>query len=369
MAARRRLPGAARVIAAMTLQFYCNYIVVAGNVLALIAAALIGGRKQRGLISFTAACLIVSGGLAAPWLVYAQSAGRQSQELAWRTWPAEVLFYLNELHLHVLPLVVLLIPVGLRLFQFVSGKKPETATRQSEIDAELSSSAQNAWQLCWLMLPCHLAVVSFLPLHFFRYITPLIPVLMLLAAGILTRDVRALWLRYALLAVLCLSNGLSLVTLSPPGRVRGFELPYVQFLRGIMTPYTDRTEEVVDYIRQHAGPDDTILVMDPEFALIFYTGRRIIDARLIDNVDAPPNWVLSESASGTDTYDPLAPPEAVAHLYEPIAIPVHKTRRGASRPDPHFHENFTASKLTELRGYRLRESVGANRGEVGEDQP
>jgi hypothetical protein len=173
------------------------------------------------------------------------------------------------------------------------------------------------------------------------------------------------WLRYALVAVLCLSNALSVLSSSPLHRWRRINEPNVPFIRGILTPYTDRTEEVVAFVEQHAGPDDTILVMDPEFPLIFYTNRRIVDARLTASVETPPDWVFSESASGSDTYDPLLPPAGIAQLYERIVVPVHKTRRGASRSDPHFHENFSARERSEFVVYRVRDSARARRARQG----
>jgi len=349
---RRGRIGSVQVMAALALQFYCNYIVIVGNVLALVAAALVGRRGRRGLMSWAAASLLGAGSLAVPWLLYAQPAAGQAQEIGRQSWGATLWYYLSELNLHVLPVIVLLIPAIAYLFRLLRGRRPESAPAAV---SGPSADSMHTLTFCWLMLPCHLALVSLLPLPFFRYVTPLIPVLMLLAAWILTMQVRVFWVRYALVAVLCLSNVLGAIVTLPMSGWRTIGMPYLQFVRGIVTPYRDRTEDLVAYVQQHAGPDDTILVMDPEFPLIFYTGRRIVDARLTDNIERATDWVLTESGSGTDTYDPLLPPTAVSDRYDEVRIPVLKTRRGASRPDPHFHEHFTAPQSTELVAYRLRD--------------
>lgn len=351
----RRKSGAVAIVAALTLQFYSNYIVIVGNVLALAATAMIDRRQHRGLVSWTFASLLAVGLLAAPWILYAQPAARQTQEIGLSGAGSTFLYYLGEVHFHLMPLVVLVIPLIAWMWNAARPTGIRDARSAPTTPLTDVEQAQPTVKFCWLLLPCHLLVLCMLPLPFFRYLTPLFPVFMLLGGGILSRYVRPVWLRYALVVVLCSSNLIAAGSAWPLRGKHGLETPYVEFVREILTDYEDRTSDVVSYFRKQADPDDRVLVMDPEFPLIFYTGLRVIDARLVGQIDAPPDWILSESGSGIGTYDPLKPPPLIADHYEKTAIQVHDTRRGASRPDPHAHEPFTTSKQSDLTLYRLRD--------------
>ncbi len=351
LTARRRALGAAVVVVALTLQFYSNYIAFAGSILALCIALPLGPR-HRGYVSWMCISLMVAGFFATPWIMYADPAARQMREIAWTGALGNLWYFLNEIHFHLMPLVVLAIPLAARLW-----RRRSAAQAQTDEAVDSSSAAHQrdyTVRFCWLLLPSHLLVLSLVPLPFFRYVTPLIPVLALLGGGILCTHLRSTRLRYAAVLVLCLSNVVSIVSGWPIRNDHRLDLPYLGFVREILADYEDRTSDVVAFFNEHADPDDRVLVMDPEFALIFHTDVRVIDGRLMSAV-TPPDWILSESASGLESFDPLEPQPEEADLYEETAIRVRNTRRGASRPDPHAHERFTTSKWTDLVVYRLRD--------------
>jgi hypothetical protein len=192
------------------------------------------------------------------------------------------------------------------------------------------------------------------PGAYLRYLLPLIPVLFLLAAVIISRIRKPPLLAGLLLIALCLSNCISVASGYPFRGAHHLRLPLFNMVREITTPYADRLKDVVAFLRQNAKPDESLLVFDPEFPLIFYTRMEIIDGRFTHHSlqGTFPDWILSESASGVVESPATEPPPAL--YYEKIVLKVHDSARGGSIPEPDIHESFTAPSFSELVIYKSR---------------
>jgi 4-amino-4-deoxy-L-arabinose transferase-like glycosyltransferase len=339
----RRLLGSVNIAFALGAQFYSNYIVIPGNVLGLALAGLLLVRRYRQLMWALPAAFVGFALIAAPWLLYTPPASQFEQLFNWELVGDHLAYCVSEIHFHMLPIPVLLIPAGVALFRCLRRRSMSAA-----------SSPHAADLLLWSLLVAQTTVLSVtVPSVFFRYLTPLIPVLMLLGAAILTRYIRAAWARRTLVAVLAFSNVVAIGSGWPFLGPHRLELPLVTFVRSLTTEYTDRLEGSVNYLREQSTPDQTLCVADPEFPLIFYTGLKVIDVRLHRAWPAdPPDWILPLSPSAAESPFLLQIPPEYASDYERIVLPVPATPRGANRPDPHAHQFFTAPTQEELLLYR-----------------
>lgn len=334
--------GVLHLVIPLTIQFYCNYIVVPGNILAMCVSALITYRRHNRLLINLSACFAIVVLLATPWLLYAKP-WVQSSYLGFQDVGSKLIYYILNVQFYILPLIVLLIPV---IWHCIKRSEVLTHTRPPD--------AKDTEVLLWVLMPAHLLVLCMTPGAFFRYLTPVIPVLILLSSIVLVYYVRPYVLRYLLFATLCLSNVISVFSAYPIFRTQKVEMPIVRFIHEISSDYQDRLKDVVSFLQQNAMPDESVFVFDPEFPLIFYTGMRVIDSRFGAklNMKDLPDWILSESASGVISYPPVRLPKALHPFYKSIRITVHDTPRDASRPDPAVHVSFTSRRRTRMTIYK-----------------
>ncbi len=334
--------GCVYIVLALTVQFYCNYILAAGNILALCIAAILMRRRYPPLVVAVIICLAAFSAIAAPWLLYAQP-WHQAHRTGFRNFTAYVGYYASIIHLYLMPIPVLLLAVVMRLLR-----------RDKGIGQTASPGMSDVGLFLWVLMPSHLFILGMAPESFFRYVLVLIPAVTLLASHILTVVVHPVHLRYLLVGVLGLSNIISELTAAPFKGTLDIQMPIVQFVREITSHYEDRLSAVAHYLQQNGRPGQSLCVRSPEFPLIFYTGMCIIDARFDRTIDAqnPPDWILRESASGIFDTAPIVLPEALASHYERIVLTVPDTPRHACRPSPEVHGYFTADKQAEFVLYR-----------------
>jgi len=313
-----------------------------GNVLGLCVCGVLANRKYPGLLRTLGFCLAGFAVLIAPWLCYAQPwhqwQGMEPQHLG-----RNILYYSSEIHFHIMPLALLLLPVITYAFR----------RRRDLLRAE-KSAVKETEKFLWALIPSQLFVLSMAPGYYFRYITPLIPVLTLLGAAIVVNYIKWRMVRYLLITIRCISNVLAVFSGYPVRGSHRIKMPFVEFICEITSSYTDRLEDVVSYLRQNAHSDESVLVPDPEFPLIFYTNMRIIDAkfsRVVTPLDLP-DWIFTESASGLISRASMRLPKALLENYEMVLLTVHDTPRQGSRPAPDMHTCFTSSKLTQMVIYK-----------------
>ncbi len=339
--------GSLHIALALTMQFYANYIVIPGNAAGLILAGCLLVREHRQLLWALPAALFGGFLLSVPWVLYTPPGNQLTQSFNIGNIDDHLFYCLSEIHFHLMPIPILLIPLAVVVYRRL---------RSGGVTSEWLPSAPDL--LLWSLLLGQVAVLSIsVPMVFFRYLSPLIPVLMLLGASILTRTVRPIWMRCLLVLVLALSNG---VAIGSGWFFRGshqLEMTYLKFVQSITTDYTDRFEKVLDFLQNESNSDQTVFVANPEFPLIFYTDMRIIDARFHPEWPADlPDWFLPISVSSAHVPRTLALPEHLSEFYERITLTVPATPWGAIRPDPDTHHFFTVPDVEEVLIYRKRDT-------------
>lgn len=341
--------GSAHLAGALSVLFYSNYVIVPGVLLGLLSAGAMLGRTHHSLIRGLLLGLGAFALLIAPWLWYA-GIGSQAASLSTARFLPNLAYYTSELHFHAIPWVVLAIPL------FARALRGRREARERPIPAAARPGRAIEILVIWIVV-WQLLVLSLAPFRFFRYLAPLLPLLMLLAAGILRRELRPAWLRRGVVLTLCLTNVISVASAFPLADKHPTAAPLATFLLSLTRDYIDRSEDVVIFLRGEASPDESISSPDPEFPLIFHTGMRVRDARAARAWPPRPplpDWILTTSASGVATRDPLELPPEVLQSYREVLLEVHRSRRGGGRPDPHFYEYFTSEGREAMPVYRLR---------------
>jgi hypothetical protein len=337
-----RVNGAIQVALGLAIQFYCNYMVLPGNLLGMGLASLMLCRRHPGLIKSTAAAIAGTALLAAPWLVYSAT-GRQLKSLELLDFQNKAAFHLAKINDHIFPLALLLIPLllaGVRLFRTRCHK---------------AASPHAITSLLWLLLASQLLCLSILPFKYFRYMTPMIPVIVILGAGILMVRLKPIWLGISLVVIVASTNIFSIAGAALFGEFRSPGFPFARYVRSVTSEYTDRLEDAVAFLLREGGPDQTIFSPGPEFPLIFYTDMRVLDGRYRKLVVSETDWIAPVSVSRrTEGGLSLRIPPYIEDVYEKVTLSVHASPRGGSRPDPDHYAFFTVPQLEQLVFYKKR---------------
>jgi hypothetical protein len=347
LVAGRSRSGIVHLSLALVLQFHSNYLLVLPNLAALAVTTLVVRRRYERLVRDQAIALAILAVAAVPWLLYAKP-WHQSAQIGLHDIAGRLGYYLFQTHFHVVPLLLLLIPVLAYL------------RHRGALHTGSSGRAARETQLfLWVLVSAHLLLLAVGPGKYLRYLIPLIPVLVILTSVILVTYVRRRSQRRLLVAALALSNVISVVTAFPvPGRP-ALHSPFGRHLDEITSSYENKLEQVVRFLRENAGPDQSLLAPDPEFPLIFYTGMRVIDARLLAGrpLDELPDWILAESASAVVAGPEQPLPPSIAGEYETIELTVRDSPPGDSRPDPNVRAPFSSERTTTFKIYRRRGAV------------
>ncbi|KWT85000.1 glycosyltransferase family 39 protein [Candidatus Magnetominusculus xianensis] len=328
---------------ALALMFYCNYIIIIGNIIAIVFTTILVHERRKYLWRYILSGFAAFTLMAAPWILYAKP-WTQAGQVNSRLYIPKLHYYAVEINFHMFPFVLLLIPVGYFIFKgrslhISSGKTP------AQRDLEL---------FLWILIPCQLVIISVAPGLFVRYFTHLIPVFCILQAMLLTRYIRPMLPRYALVGLLCFTNLLSMLGLYffQYGHKPAF--PVINLMRSIATPYTSRLDDVVAFLKKEAAPGESILVYDSEFPLIFYTDMQVIDGRFTYGKTVRPDWFFPIGPSCVFDMKPDSIPEDLSNDFTPVEIEVHKTKRSGSIGDPDKYEYFTATDKEKFVIYKRK---------------
>jgi 4-amino-4-deoxy-L-arabinose transferase-like glycosyltransferase len=345
-ALRRRPSSVGWLAFALTIQFYSNYIVALANIPVLVVLAWMLFRGKGRPAVFVPAGLTLSALGALPWLLYArpwQQAGIVGGENALvKAWE-----YAREFHFHFVPIAFGLLPVAGWLIRF--RRSPTSVVEPVNVIHTFE-------RYLLLLMPLYLVVILLAPAWFLRYLLPLLPVACMLVSVWVFRYLKWRVAAVALVLVQCSSNVVGVTTGFAFGGGHHFRSPLADFVGSITHPYSDRFTAVLDYLNKEARPGQTLLVLDPEFPLMFYTRLRIIDGRVNRAALADgsgPDWVLAESASGVGELRIRLPPEILRH-YETIAIDVPNSPRGGGMPEPDTYDYRTAERRSRFIVYKKR---------------
>jgi 4-amino-4-deoxy-L-arabinose transferase-like glycosyltransferase len=328
--------------AALILQFYSNYIIAAANIPALFALAWMlrkQGRKAAIRVVMIPGILIAA---ILPWLIYAHPWG-QGKVVGGENYFLKAWAYLLAFHFQIFPVFFLLLPL-LGLLR----KEKQDVPREWE-------------RLLLFLLGLYFVTILFAPGFYLRYLLPLLPVACLLAAAWIFRHVKWRSLAALLIAILSLSNVLSMVTAYPFRGSHDFRLPLIEYGRGITGHYVDRFSDVLDFFQQESHPQEMVMSFDPEFPLRFYTGLAVIDSRLMMPPKGRlPDWILPSSASGIAT-QAVAIPEFLKPHYDKIIILVHDSIRSDSFPEPDFYQYQSVQTRAPFIIYKLKPDTNDHR--------
>jgi hypothetical protein len=267
----------------------------------------------------------------------------------------------------VLPVVILLLPLVVSVAHKAVKKRGRPATRRRSKSnvppvrvADVNHSPNPVVWFLWMSLLTHFFFLGVTPYPFFRYMCPLIPVAALLGAWILTVYVPWRSVRYALVALLAMTNVVNVYSVVPWRGDHRVDVPIVRFVHGLIAPYSDRLEDVIVYINEHKRPGDVALAPSAEMPLIFHTGLQVIDEEAGYAFFGPgswPEWVFPVSVC--HAMDPPPQLEKVSEEwlqanYETIRLKVHDSPRGANRPDPNYREPLASRTFEEFVFYRKR---------------
>ncbi len=334
------------ILAGLLVQFYCNYTSAAANlpVLGFVAWRLFR-RKSETLPS-----LLLSLGiwllLSVPWLWYAETWRQGGAE--GRETPLHLLyFYAWQFHFHFLPWCFLLLPAAGWSFRRFS---QNTSKTENPPAAVLSFEKY----LVLLML-LYVPVLGVMPMAFSRYLLPLLPLACLLAAAWVFRYLKWTFPAIAVLAVQCLTNVFAVAT-DPFAKEYPLRSPFADVVFSAALPYQDRLTDLLRFFKAQARPGEVLASWDPEFPLAFYTGLKVVDARLAPDPFHPlPDWILPESANGDPNRRHNELPDRVKAHYERIVLMVHGSPPMDNIPEPEAFQLQTAEATSAFIIYKLKD--------------
>ncbi|KWT85001.1 ArnT family glycosyltransferase [Candidatus Magnetominusculus xianensis] len=337
--------------AALSVQFYCNYLVVPGNVIAIGIWAVLMRRRYSGILHRLGLVFLLFVLTSLPWLLYARP-WRQGSYAGGVNFLQGALVYSKEIHFHVFPVTLLLLPACFYIYHRVRGVT--AASEETPIEADPIEI--DIVKLLWLIVPLQVLILSFGPGQNLRYITPLLPVFAIIEAGLLMRYIKPAILRAALTIVLLASN----FAAYPFDHIHEARLTVVNLIRSIATPYTNRLADVVAFLKNDGLPGQSVFVFDPEFPLIFYTDMNIIDGRISNSFSADklPDWVFPVSASGILGESAIATSEVIHKYYDAVTISVHNSSRMGNAPEPDIYEYFTNHDIVPMTVYKRKAVAG-----------
>lgn len=344
----RKKMGGVHAAFALTFLFYSSFIGFVGNAVGVGLHYLVMMKKKRASLRDALPCGILTSALILPWVLYSGMLAKGGSTRLSGSIHA-LSYYISRMNFHLFPLILLLLP-PLALF-----------LRRVPVREWVPSEKT---LLLVVVIAGNLASLSIFPFLYFRYLITVAPVLYLLQARILREFVAVRPMRYLLLFLLVATNIPGIVSLYPYRGTRTIGSPILEFVRGITSPYEDKFENVLAFLRTNAQEGESLAMMDPGYPLMFYMKMKIIDARYPRNQDDiwKADWVLSESPGGVIDYGPagiLRPPETVAQSYRPHKLLVRDTPLGASRPDPDLYQPLTAHGFKPLIIYqRIKQGAG-----------
>ena len=336
--------GAWFILAALLVQFYCNYTCAIANVLVLIILALRLVHEDRAMFLALLSCFGIFVLLAVPWLLFAET-WRQGSAEGRDTWTHILRFYAWQFHFHFFPWCFLLLPFGARLVRRFS---PNRSAGEN-----MPASLTRFENYLLLLMVLYVPILLVMPLAFSRYLLPFLPIACLLVAVWLFRYIKWTALALIILIVQCFSNVFAVAT-DPFARQYPVRLPLADFVFSSLLPYEDRLTDLLKFFGENARPSDVLLSWDPEFPLAFYTHLKIVDGRLNPDPFNPlPNWILPESATG-DLNEKHELPDALKTHYEKIIVPVHDSPQVDTIPEPEAYALQTAASTSPFVIYKLK---------------
>jgi 4-amino-4-deoxy-L-arabinose transferase-like glycosyltransferase len=248
---RRRRGAAALFVASAILLFHSLFLYWAVLIVVVLIHAAIFHRDRLAATALWSGITLL---LNLPWLVWLLSpptVGRYPERMdRWYTPLAVGAKYLIQTFQYVFSPVLVLLAV------LMAGVSKTRAKRLIALDP----TTVNSGSLIVLFVAVtygSLCVAT--PLHFFRYLTPAIPLLCVLAAKILDSAMRLHW-------------SLGIVGLA----VALGTSPLPDYLYEITHHFVGPVDGLVSYLNEHGKPDDVVAITYDDMPLKFYTQMRVV---------------------------------------------------------------------------------------------
>lgn len=302
-------------VAASGLLFHSNFLIAAYLLLGIFAHYAVSAATRRPRPALRS-LLIGLGGFAlvcGPWAIYAEIWSRPNtlEEIA-LPWAERIVAIagknLSHLNHELLPL-----PMALLLPWAWLG------TRDHRVRSELT--------LLFSVVLCALALLSFMPWTYFRYLIGLLPVCCILVALVLDRLFavhRALGIAVCLVAI---SSNAFCLAIAP----RALRFDIASYWYTITSDPVGPNRGIVDYLGEHGGADDLVLTNYGQLPIIFHTGMRAVGFGQDLRVAEKPDWIIIRMGRGARAY--LL---ARARGYREVRLESPDLRWG-NRPDPTWY--------------------------------
>lgn len=319
--------------AALILQFYTNFILIAANAPFLLCLGWFC-RRQTELLKRMVVAITIFMAAALPWLIYAQP-WRQARELSHENLIEKGLYYVGEWHFHFVPWIFFLLP----LLPMWTGRRPSENGNIRKFETALA------------VLVIGYFVALLVPQSELRYLLPLLPVGCLLASAWLVRYIANKAVIGGIIGLQISTNLIAVVTTFGFDKEHRSRAPFIEFVTSLNEDYADRFSDVLRFFDANKAPGQQVWVPDPEFPLIFYAGMQVIDGRL-NTPEQPPHWILPQSASGLIEQQSVKLPDSIKENYETVLLTVHDSARLANIPEPDVYQYHMTPKVTQFVVYR-----------------
>lgn len=300
----------------------------------LIHAAIYHRNRLKQVLGLCGICAALS----APWMIYVGFAFgnvRQAEmSIAMRYWLL-IKDFASEIFLYVLTPWLLLAIIAV-IWTWIRARK------LSWLGADARRNAMLAVLFTVAML---IVLIPISPRGFFRYIAPLVPVLVLMQAGILD------WTMKRMPAL-----GLAILLLLPAVT---YTHSYVlcDYAYELTHEYNGPIDGIVKYLKAHVKPGDLIAVNHEDLPIKFYIDARVMAAGTGENLDAARNadWfvsrlsVVDNDRAGNDRLYQLIP----TYDYEEITLDSPDSMF-ENREDPDSHSFRTPDCVPPVLIYRRR---------------
>ncbi|MBF0553547.1 MAG: glycosyltransferase family 39 protein [Nitrospirae bacterium] len=120
--------GSFHMAMALAVAFYCNYIIVIGNIIAIVFTAILVHERRRRIWRYVISGLAAFALMAAPWILYAKP-WTQAGQLNNRLYIPKLHYYAVEINFHMFPFILLLIPAAYFILRRLPGGKHISAEK------------------------------------------------------------------------------------------------------------------------------------------------------------------------------------------------------------------------------------------------
>ena len=294
--------GRVLLITGMTALFHTHYVytVICGAAFLSHTVCCSRGRLRPVLIS---AAWVV--GLCLPWVIWF-SQMKYASRYGSRTFDPqksldEFFILVHHFNTDIVPWTLWVVPLLVyQLPQRAVAVQSETPTQ------DLSGPNSPTVVLSWLIAAHFVLLAPIIPLPFYRYLTPVIPLAMLLVG-------RSLALAYGRHPALA---GWAVV-------VFGLSSPLTDFIHEQSTPVLSPVQTAIDYLEKHADSSDVIAANYGDLPMKFALPHRIVGGLTGETLTQAPDWiVLRHSICGAPpAFDQEIRAQIANGDFERIALP------------------------------------------------